>query len=409
MDMHPLVRRWTTSLPALIVFAALVLMWRRPVELHHPYMWVEEGTVSLPAYLALGWRSLWVPVAGYIVLPAKLIFLTAISLSASHSAGIAYWLTLIFEIGTICLVAYSPTHLRYPKLAAIAIALIPTHPEVFAVSEYAFWWGIIWSFVALFWREGENPRTLWRSFLVVFGGLSSPMALPVAAFLGYRAFRERKRTDWIVFGAGVVVAAVQCIMVATASVPMGFGTRQFDGVQVVVRFFGNFVVSTGTPPVIVLFLLGAAIIAAAIYFVISRRKWNDTYFVLIGAGLCAGILAAITRVPVDIIHPVLAGPRYFFYPFIFLAWALLYIYSETGVRFRAFIGVVLLLALSQFAMHGRFEYDTFHWRAELKRCVAEGAGTYQFPVQFAGPKEIAWHVPLTGVQCQSLVDRSLLK
>jgi hypothetical protein len=408
-SIFPRMRDWMSSVPGIVILLLIVFVWRRPVEWYHPYVWVEEGTITLPAYLEQGWRSLWAPVAGYLVLPAKLIFLTSISLSASHYPTIAYGLTLIFEIGTIVLIAYSPTHLRFPKLAALSVALIPTQPEVFAISEYAFWWGALWSFVAVFWREGEQPRTTWRCALTAVGGLSSPMAVPAAVLLGYRAFKLPQRGDRVVFAVAVLVAAIQCVAVVTATVPMGFGKRYFDAVQIVVRFFGHYVISSERLPVALLCVIGLAILGVILGFAIDRQKWHDKYFVMLVGALCAAIMASISRVAIDQLHPVLGGPRYFFYPYIFLTWLLLYIYGEASSRMRAFIGVVFACAFTQFLMHGRQEYDTFRWRAELGRCINAGNDIYQLPIQFAGPKTIAWHVALKGTQCQQLVDQSIFK
>jgi len=383
-------------------------MWRRPVELHHAYIWVEEGTVSLPAYLSTGWRSVFSPVSGYLVVPAKLIFLTAATLSATHLPQVEYWLTLIFEVGTIALIAFSPSHLPFPKLAALSVMLVPTQPEVFAVSEYAFWWGALWSFVAVFWRDGDHPRLGWRGLLVLIGGLSSPMCIPAAGLLVYRAIVTRKRTDWLLGVGAVLVGLVQLVFMLSRG-PMGDGDRRFDPFQIVLRFFGQFVVSSEVIPALLVFTLGAAILVGLVAYCVANRKWRDPYFVMLVGCLCAALLASITRVPVHVLHPVLSGPRYFFYPFVFLAWTLLYMFAEVRQVAKVAIGGVLLVALTQFAHHGRQRYDTFTWRAELQRCVASGSATYSFPVQFAGPKEIAWHVPLTGDQCQDLIDRSIFK
>lgn len=401
-------RRHSVLIGAWLVAATFVFIWRRPIEWHHAYPWVEEGTISLPGYLSSGWRSLWAPVSGYLVMPAKLIFLTAISLSASHYPQIAYALTLAFEVGTLCLVAFSPTYIRYPWLAALLIAVVPTQPEVFAVSEYAFWWGALWSFVALFWRESERSRTAWRCILAAVGGLSSPIAIPVAVLLGARAIVARKRSDIVVFAVGGLTAAIQAATILTASTPLAISDRSFEPLEIVKRFFGHYVVSSPNVPQLLLLVAGLAIIGWLAMFAIVHRKWRDPWFILLAASLGAGIVASLSRVPVDVIHPMGAA-RYFFFPYLFLAWLLLYAYAEAGREGRIFTMVVLALSFSQFAMHGRQVYDTYLWPDELGRCVAAGKNSYALPVQFNGDKAIAWHVSLTGEQCESLVDRSVFR
>lgn len=403
-----LMRREFLALCAWLFVVVLIFAWRRPVEWHHPYPWVEEGTISLPAYLSSGWQSLWAPVSGYLVIPAKLIFLTAVSLSASHFPEIAYALTLAFEVGTLCLIAFSPSHLRYPWVAALLVAMVPTQPEVFAVSEYAFWWGALWSFVALFWREDERPRTAWRCALATLGGLSSPIAIPAAALLGARAIAVRKRSDLLVFAAGALTAAIQIAMIFTAPTPLGIGDRGFEPVEIVERFFGHYVVSSPNVPHLILLTAGLAIVVWMATFAIQHRKWRDPWFMLLAASLGAGIVASLSRVPVDMIRPMGAA-RYFFYPYLFLGWLLLYVYAEAGRSGRVFATIVLALGFSQFAMHGRQVYDTYIWPKELGRCISAGDNSYPLPVQYNGDKKIAWRVPLTGTQCKALADRSLFR
>lgn len=402
----PIIRK--AAVAGFVLLLVMVFIWRRPVEWQHPYVWVEEGTVSLPAYLASGWLSLVSPVSGYLVLPAKFILLVSLTISASHYPAIAYFLTVAFEVTTLCLIAYSPSWLKYPRLAALMVALVPTLPEVFAVSEYAFWWGALWSFVAIFWREGERPRTAWRTVLVLVGGLSSPMALPAAVLLAIRAAWTRSRTDLIVGAAAAAAATVQAAIMLSNPSPLGIGDRGIDPVQTVVRFFGHYVISSPRAPGYILFAAGAAIIGGLVAFAIRRRKWRDPWFVLLTMSLCAGIVATLSRVPVGMIHPVGAA-RYFFFPYLFLSWILLQAFGESGRVGKTLIAGVLTLSVSQFVLHGRQAYQSFEWPSELQRCLAKGDGEYAMPVQFNGDRSIAWHVNLSGNDCKRLVDRSLFR
>ncbi|MDQ7996433.1 MAG: hypothetical protein AAGC76_11330 [Luteibacter sp.] len=404
-----LFRRVLLSWPAFVVIVSLVMVWRRPDQFHRPYLWVEEGIVTLPAYLAHGWLSLFEPVAGYIVLPAKLIFLSAASISFTHLPRIEYWLTLVFEVSTLVLIAFSPSRLKFPVVAALAVALLPTDSEVYAVSEYAFWWGALWSFVAIFWQEGERPRTFWRGVLVAVGGFSSPMAIPAAAILGIRAAALRKRADVVVVGVAVAAAAVQwSVMHATGAMatPSVVG---FDAFGVVTRFFGNFALAAPAASDQFGLVVGVLIIAGLCVFAVKNGKWRDPYFVMLLACLCASILASISRVPVGAIHPFLAGPRYFFFAYIFLAWLLLYSFPESGVIWRSLVVVVFFGALVQFALHGQRHHDTIGWRTELKKCSGSGDEVYPLLIHFDGNIPNAWHVPLTGRQCDELKRRGVFR
>jgi hypothetical protein len=400
-------RRWLASWPTFILLLVAIFVWRRPDQFLHPYVWVEEGTVTLPAYLAEGWQSLFAPVAGYLVVPAKLIFLIAASLSFSHLPSIEYWLTLIFEVSTLALVAYSPTRLRFPKVAAIAIALLPTDSEVFAVSEYVFWWGTIWSFVAVFWDEGDRPRTLWRCVLVAVGGLSSPMALPVAAVLGFRATALRKRADLVVLAVASCAAAAQWVTMRAAGSLKPLHGMVVEMSTLAIRFFGNFFLASSNVPTPIALVGGLAIVLGLAVFAIVRKKWKDVSFVMLSGCLAAAIIASATRMPIADLHPFLAGPRYFFFPYVFLAWLLLYSLPELGHIPRILVYIIFAGALTQFAFHGQRRHERISWRAELNKCTAAGPAIYPLPIHFDGAQSRTWHVDLTGNQCLELKTRSV--
>jgi hypothetical protein len=175
------------------VFAAMA--WRRPDQFLHPYLWVEEGTVFIPQLLQSGWRFLFQPVAGYILLPSKIIFLAAAKISFSNLPQIAYWLTVLFEWSVCLAVAASPTYLRKPTLCAIALLLLPIDSEVYAVTGYAFWFGTILLFLGLLWREDALDRVKLRAAFVFVGGFSSPMVVPLCIFFAWRSLRANDRRE----------------------------------------------------------------------------------------------------------------------------------------------------------------------------------------------------------------------
>jgi len=384
-----------------------LVIWRRPDQFHHPYVWVEEGTITLPAYLELGWSSLWAPVAGYLVVPAKLIFLTAASLSFTHLPRIEYWLTLLFTVGTLALVAFSPSKLRYPKLAAVVIAMLPTDSEVFGVSEYAFWWGAIWSFVAVFWDEESRPRTAWRCVLAAVGGLSSPMAIPVAIILAYRLAVTRRASDIFVGITAGIVAVIQYVVMKQQGALADPHELAFLPAQLITRFFGNFAVWSPPPDIVLPLIVGIGIVALGVAYTFMRRKWFDPYFIMLIGCLVASVLASVSRVSPEISDPILAGPRYFFFPYIFLGWLLLYVLADGLPWQKALVVVAFFGSTYQYALHGQRFHDRFAWRAELAKCSGFADKPYEFPVHFNGDAKLAWHVPLTGLQCDELRRRSL--
>ncbi|MDE1963002.1 MAG: hypothetical protein KGI42_03720 [Xanthomonadaceae bacterium] len=175
---------------------AAILAWRRPDQFSYPYIWVEEGTVTLVDYIKHGWISMFYPVAGYLVLPAKLIFLTSASISFNHLPRIEYWLTILFTAGVAFSIARTPTVLKLRPLCALTTLLLPINSEVFAVSEYAFWWGTILAFLVLLWDPKASKGKYTKYIFLTLGGLSSPMIIPISLMMVFRSwvfYRQKKK------------------------------------------------------------------------------------------------------------------------------------------------------------------------------------------------------------------------
>lgn len=398
---------------ALAVVTVGVLIWRRPGQFLHPYVWVEEGTVTLPAYLHHGWLSVFSPVAGYLVIPSKLIFLLSASLSFTHLPELTYWLTLLFTFLVVLSVARCPTYLRWPTVCAIAMLLIPSNPEVFAVSEYAFWWGTVLLFVSLLWRQ-DARRTPLRVFLTALGGLSSPLVIPLTGLFAVRAWRFRTRHEYVTLATVAIAAAVQttCLLIThdiSHDANHGFSAN-FDPLLVVAKFFGYFVfwsahshVGQGRSVVI------GIIVILALLGILARRPRNAGWgSVLLGAMLVIAIASSIVRVPVSIMHPVLAGPRYFFFPYILLAWLLIQAASMGAAWEKLIVTLLLVAALHQTALYGRRHSDPINWRQQLAAC-SSSAAPYALPIQFDGSRDTLWHVTLTATQCRALQSRSMFQ
>jgi hypothetical protein len=110
-------------------------------------------------------------------------------------------------------------------------------------------------------------------------------------------------------------------------------------------------------------------------------------------------------VPVEVLHPFRAGPRYFFYPYVLLGWSVIWLAAETRGKVRAAMGALLFLSIALALPGMARKHDAFDWRAELEACAR--SDRYALPLHFTGDKALAWRLELTGPQCASLIARSV--
>jgi hypothetical protein len=384
------------------------MLWvRRPDQFTHPYIWAETGRVILPAYADRGWASFIEPVAGYQVLPLKLIALTSFTLSFLNAPTIMFAMTVALTIGVTLAVALSPTHLRYPWACAVSCLLIPTGSEAFGVALMSFWWAGLLAFLALIWREGHERL---RLAYVLIGGLSGPAIIALAPLFALRAAVVRRRPEIIAAGLAIFCAGIQVVssfwavwnVVRAKSVPLPW--------DVAGKFLGYFfapqlALSPDRLPMAA--VVGCiALLAIGVVLIRQREGLHFTFWLLTLAAI-AMVASSLLRTPFEAIFPTLTTPRYFFYPFILTSWLLIWLAAEMSHAGKIAVATVFLSTYAQAAPQYRWRHVPIDWRHHIKHCAL--ADTYQILAHTNGQLENAWRVPLTGKQCRWLTRRGWLR
>ena len=385
------------------VVTTAVLFIRRPDQFLHPYIWNEDGKFNLSAFIEHDWWSVFYPVRGYLILVPKLIINSAYNLSVFHAPAVASFLNLIFTILVIEAIVFCPTALRFRWLCAAYVLLIPTDPEEFGVSLYTLWWSGLLLVLTLVWERSEQKLGL-RLLFVALGGLSSPVIFPVAALLGLRAATMKMRADRIIAAAAVGVVAVQAWAMLGGfrlsqpevwKLPLG---------KIVGKYLGYFV-APGLQQEPVIIIVGLLIAPVLVLLVVwHRTRLPQQFWLLLGA-LVGITLITVMRAPLDIIHPVTAGPRYFFFQFIILAWLLFLVAANAGRAVSVPIVCVLAFSIVQALPNMRHFHEALDWPTELRNCAA--SDSYQLPIHYDGSWQKLTHVMLAGNQCQQLIGKSL--
>jgi hypothetical protein len=395
-------RRFGPAL-ALILLTIAVLFARRPDQFLHPYIWVEDGTVILKAYAERGFASIFEPVSGYMILATKLISLTAYRLSIEWAPEIALVLTVAYTCAVVAAVAVSPTHLRAPWLCAVVVLSLPVDPEVYAVSLLAFWWAGLLLILALVWDTARGAPWL-RAFYVLLGGLSSPLAVPLAGLFVLRALLERRRGELVIAALALVVAAAQAREI--------FGFHHVDYsrlvdphiIRVALDKFAGYIFASprygnyfgGT---ILLVLLGIATWRI-------RQRLTLPFWLLVLTWV-AIVATTVLRNPIGIIDPLNGGPRYFFFPFAVLMWIMIWTAALSPAYVRILLAAGYLLGIAWVYKRMTRSHDAVDWRGHLAACTQ--SHEYALPLHYDGITHRMWHVWLTGAQCRDLIARSLIR
>jgi hypothetical protein len=382
--------------------------YRRPNQFRHPYIWAEDGMVNLPQYIADGWWFVLEPIAGHFNLPFRVLFGLSVSISFRWLPEIAVVLTLLFCYGVVVAVALAPTGLRHRFLCAVSVLLVPTNAEVFGVSLNIGWWGSLLAILPLLWPAGARGHVMLRSGLLALGGLSTPIAIALLPLYVIRLLLRPVGADaWLAALCAAVSAVQFTTLVYRIPIVPGSDTATADvAVDVVRKLFGHYLFGSVTPPPFPLYpYLGIALIAVLAVSAYLRRHDLDWPFVALAGCLALTIAMTIPRVPIAILHPLLAGGRYFFLPFVMLSWLLLQLLDWRRPGPAALCAVALLLSLRTVWVYGPQTHRPIDWRAHVERCLT--AESHVFPVHTTGSHGRMWSVTVSGEGCRPLVSRSL--
>ena len=383
---------------AVFVFAASVIGARRWPQLLSPDVWVEDGTLVIPGFARHGWASLFEPVAGYLVVPGKMISFVSLTLTFDRYALVATVLAIAVQAAVVATIAVAPTILSGPLLAAILVPLLPIGSEVFALPSYTFWWTTLLVFVGLFWRDGE--RLAPRLGAIAIGGLSSPFVVAACPIFALRAALSRTRGNIAALVVAVAAAAVQGSFMVREHAS---GVTPLDArhhiPELISKYFGAALYSLGQHGAGPFGALVLVFLFAGLFVVPQPRR---PVYLLLGLCLGAAIVSSVSRVSVSAPHPLLAGPRYFFFPLILTGWMLIMLVREAPRRVGMAAMVIAGAYIPSFAAALTFEPQVPKepWTDQVAACESAEAD-YTFDIQYGLP-QVHWSSTLSGDECRAL-------
>jgi hypothetical protein len=402
--------RWRAGTIVWLVLGACLLIWwcRRPQQLFHPYLWDEESLV-VGRQLAGGWLEAMRPVNGSMSFPAPPLLALGSAVAFSHLAVFAAWAaTAVFAVTVVIIVGPESRwgNLTTRCLMALGMALVPTNPETFGVLLYSFWFATLWPVVILGWRE---ERWATRLPLLAVASLSSPAAGALAIPFAVSWWHGRRRADLV--SALVLIAGLAVeILVATTSGRVGETSKDLVAVaRQCLRTAGLFVTFGITPESIdwTFVEFAGAVAALSLITAVAFLCWRNRKIEPLLLFLAVGIFALASALPAPLIsHPVSAGPRYYFLPFVALTWLLLHLWRETSGNdpVPRVAGIVLLVSMlgiaSTFSRAATTTTGRLDWHDEIERCAASHEALVLVPVYVDGSAESFWSLSMTPQQCR---------
>jgi hypothetical protein len=392
---------------ATIGFGLVVWFLRRPDQLLHPYVWVEEYQV-LDRFQTQGLlHALFAPVQGYFVWPTSFTVGLAAKASFLHLPLIDYWASTAWYIATLCLILIpaSRIRLRWRVGFVVLLVLVPTNPEVFGIAEYAFWWTTLWPLISILWS-----KDYWwiRIPALVIGGMSSLAGAAVVIPYVFLLLTTRKRRYAVGSAILAVALVVQAVTYLTSARSVRTPLHPRSVALQELRNFSDYPLTWLKPTDTAFLAFVGACMVVTIVFVVGHlafqsRSRHTTTLIALGLGLL--VMGVLSAIPAPLLtDPIYAGPRYYFLPFTVLGWVLLLVAVTSGLqwaRIAATVDIVLsLLTLSQaFSRHD----DSVSWSRQLAYCE-KTTKSFSVPVQFDGNRADLWRglLVITPQTCRNL-------
>lgn len=367
-----------------------------------PEVWVEDGTVNLRGYLDRGFISLWEPQNGYLFLGPRLLTMVSASISVKYYPEITTFLAGIVTIVLMYWLSTARLVLQGGVALALAFLLQPSNPEVFGLPSYIFWWLNIPLLAAVFWDPADRSY-LARLIPFSVAALSSPVILPIIPLLWLRAFILRSlHGEAIIAIVLTVLAATQLYVMKGQGVEgRAFSFSAETTVLLVSKFFGAWLVGNLYPSLQL--ILGWFLLAFLFLMLLRHRRswvsWALAYLIAIS------VLMSIQRVDLSVIHHKLAGPRYFFYPFGLISWALIQVFIKDSTGLRYISVIFLLLSLVNSIPVLSRSHDDLRWRQHINSCPYFDA--YEVPIHYDGMVEHAWKIKIKNEYCATFLDKTI--
>lgn len=401
---------------ALVALAAIAIsMIRRPNQIDHPAIWVEEGTQFIRQYLDSGWRFIFEPVNGYLIAPAKLNAWIAWHLGFESYPVWSYVLALLSAAIVAVAILRAPTLIPFKPAAALLPFLIPFDPETVGINEYVFWFFGLFSVLALFWQHSRTPYT--RAAFAIIGGISGPLGVVLMPLFLIRTLWRFPRpenfmsspafSNVLTLGAAGLMACIQVALVILskqneANLLMALGNDpEATWKMLVERFVGHFFWAESA---------GLLIGLIALFFIV---RWlivdvKRGSYVALAFAVCflVSVVISVMRAPLDMITAMGNGPRYFFYPYIFLGLLCLTLAREPKRQLAVGFGAFLMLANTMTFVSR--PHDPLDWAGAARTC-RDTPGRHLLPVHLNGMEGMKWQVDLSQDDCQILDRKSLFK
>lgn len=358
------------AIAAFIVFAFVV---RFPDYFLHPQLWAEDGIIWRDAYVH-GIASVWLPLAGYSNLLARLIAIFANAFPIEAVPTVYFCASLSLTVMAALWVSSERTDLPHRGIIAVAIVCVSQGSSILGTAANTQWLAPFFLFIPV---VSQPPKTLFARIaepvaLIMFG-LTGPYSILILPLFALRLFYTRERRDLMNTLLVAVCAAIQIITIVDNS-QTALPLQTHWTISTVAGQFNEFwrlflspfsnALFAGRSGAIVSAILLLCVVFAFGYYIwtISRRRFELVCVLLFAVALLAAGL-----------YKVGMQDRYIYAPQVLAVMAVAIVASSLQERahgnIMASVATLLFVSLLSQAHSGHFDRD-YRWSEYAQRLRA---------------------------------------
>jgi hypothetical protein len=362
---------------ASILIAILILIVRKSDSLTNPQLWAEDGVVFFAQQYENGAASIFTPYAGYLHIAPRLIATFADSFFSYANIPMVYNYTSLFITIVVIIHCFSPRlQLPFKPLLALSIVLVPQALNEVFLNITNLQWILCILLILVLLKDPPNSNygnytlQVCTDFsIILFAGLTGPFLIIMFPFFAWKYFSIKKTYGYLILMVAFCITLIQLfhIMSSTALVQEGsmlnvdifisvFGRKMFGGL-----FFGKSLIYSNT-----LFICMSSITFFAILLFLSHKKSPAnryiTKIVFMILSISAVILGTvILKCSSD--TPIFIGSRYFYVPYVMIAWSLILCLNQHGTWKNIFvISSLLLIPISTVSIGLQTKMIDYNWK-----------------------------------------------
>jgi hypothetical protein len=362
---------------AFIVIAILILIIRKPDSLSNPQLWAEDGTIFFAQQYEYGAASILIPYAGYLHIVPRLIAILADSFFSYAYIPAVYNYTCLFITIMVIAHCFSPRlQLPFKPLLALSIVIVPQALNEVFLNITNLQWILCILLVLTLLKDAPNKRygnyalqVISDFIIIIFAGLTGPFLIIMFPFFTWKYFNIKKTYGYTLLMVAFCIVLIQLfhIVSSTAIVQEGsmfnldifisvFGRKLFGGL-----FFGKSMIYSNA-----LFVGISSFVFFTVLLYLSYKKSPEDMqiikIVFMILSISVAILGAvIIKCSPDM--PIFSGNRYFYVPYVMVAWSLILCINQHGTWKNIFvISSLLLIPYSSISVGMQTHMIDYNWK-----------------------------------------------